>query len=193
MNITEIKKYDIDIPVMGMIKECNVKGTIQGKLYVGGLVGKNYGIIKNSSNSALVNTEVVEEKVDITTITVSKFINNENLSNISDIGGIAGTSFGTIDNCTNYSDIGHEHIGYNIGGIAGSQSGYIKSCDNNGKIFGRKEVGGIVGQFEPSMRVVNERDYTGEMRSEIEDMKKNGLDPVEITCRNCGSVYKIKL
>ena len=168
--------------VMGLIKECNVKGTIQGKLYVGGLVGKNYGIIKNSSNSALVNAEVVEEKVDITTVTVSKFINNENLSNISDIGGIAGTSFGTIDNCTNYSDIGHEHIGYNIGGIAGSQSGYIKSCDNNGKIFGRKEVGGIVGQFEPSMRVVNERDYTGEMRSEIEDMKDSSselLDAVE--------------
>ena len=28
-------------------------------------------------------------------------------------------------------------------------------------------------------------------KKELEDIKKNGPDPLEITCRNCGSVYKI--
>ena len=30
-------------------------------------------------------------------------------------------------------------------------------------------------------------------KEQIEDMKKNGPDPLEIVCRNCGSVYKIPL
>ena len=28
-------------------------------------------------------------------------------------------------------------------------------------------------------------------KDQIEDIKKNGPDPLEIICRNCGSIYKI--
>ena len=28
-------------------------------------------------------------------------------------------------------------------------------------------------------------------KEQIEDIKKNGPDPLEIICRNCGSIYKI--
>ncbi len=41
-------------------------------------------------------------------------------------------------------------MGYNIGGIAGSQSGYIEGCVNHGSLNGRKDIGGIAGQMEPS-------------------------------------------
>ena len=63
----------------------------------------------------------------------------------SDAGGIAGFSDGTIGNCRNNAVVGYQHIGYGIGGTAGRQSGYIENCSNYGRIYGRKDVGGIVG------------------------------------------------
>lgn len=65
------------------------------------------------------------------------------------MGGIAGNSSGVISSCTNYGTIGYNHTGYNVGGIAGSQNGKILNCTNEGDIYGRKDVGGIVGQAEP--------------------------------------------
>lgn len=37
-----------------------------------------------------------------------------------------------------------------MGGIVGLQSGEISSCSNTAPIQGRKDVGGIAGQFEPN-------------------------------------------
>lgn len=64
-------------------------------------------------------------------------------------GGIAGYSTGIIEDCTNTSVIGYPHVSYNTGGIAGRSCGYIRSCENTGVIYGRKDVGDIVGQAEP--------------------------------------------
>ena len=70
-----------------------------------------------------------------------------------DTGGIAGYSDGVIIGCSNYGRVGYEHTGYNIGGIAGRQSGVVTSCTNIGTVYGRKDVGGIVGQMEPYIEV----------------------------------------
>ena len=66
-----------------------------------------------------------------------------------DTGGIAGRSSGTITGSVNHGEIGYPHTGYNVGGIAGRQNGSVVGCENYGSIWGRKDVGGIVGQFEP--------------------------------------------
>ena len=70
-----------------------------------------------------------------------------------DTGGIAGHSDGTIIRCSNYGRVGYEHTGYNIGGIVGRQCGVVSACTNNGTVYGRKDVGGIVGQMEPYIEV----------------------------------------
>ena len=67
----------------------------------------------------------------------------------TNVGGIAGLSRGTIRGCSNTGSVGYQHVGYNMGGIAGLQSGEISECTNTGPIQGRKDVGGIAGQFEP--------------------------------------------
>lgn len=69
------------------------------------------------------------------------------------VGGIAGYSSGFINDCSNNKTVGYPKVGYNIGGIAGWNNGYICECNNNGSVYGRKDVGGIVGQAEPYVAV----------------------------------------
>ena len=85
------------------------------------------------------------------------------LNSYVDTGGIAGYSSGTIVSCNNNARIGYEHVGYNVGGIVGRQNGYISMCINGGNIYGRKDVGGIVGQAEPYVVVDLTDDIIGQM------------------------------
>ena len=165
--------------VNGIIENCVSNGSINGKEYIGGIVGRNYGIVKNCWNNATVNTDVRKDDFDISTLTIEDITNGERDTIITDIGGIAGTSFGTITECFNTGIIGHEHIGYNVGGIAGSQSGYVADCTNTGQIFGRKEVGGIVGQLEPAMALLFQEDYLQRMSREIKDLSNESQDLID--------------
>ena len=83
-----------------------------------------------------------------------------------DAGGIAGYSDGLITRCINYGRVGYEHTGYNIGGIAGRQSGIVSFCTNDGAVYGRKDVGGIVGQMEPFIEV----DEATSLRSAVDKL-----------------------
>ena len=136
--------------VTGIIENCHTDGQIHGDHFVGGIAGENYGVIRNCSNKALINTTPQQNDIEISDITMDTLTNTEAANTVTDIGGIAGISNGVIRECKNYGDVGYQHMGYNIGGIAGTQSGYIVSCENHGSIQGRKEVGGIVGQMEPT-------------------------------------------
>lgn len=142
----------------GVIAKCTVKGRITGFYYTGGLAGKNYGTIVESHNDANVNdnSEWVEQD-DESGMEILKSI-TENDSSVKiqsgvDTGGIAGYSQGNISYCVNNGRIGYEHTGYNIGGIVGRQSGTVISCSNYGSVYGRKDIGGIVGQMEPYMEM----------------------------------------
>ena len=152
------------------IINCQSLGDVYGKHYVGGVVGLNYGLVKNCNNRSLVNTVVKDDTVDIKSITISSLTSTENVASVTDIGGICGSNFGSIKNSNNYATIGYEHVGYNIGGIAGSESGYIVNCVNNGDVYGRKEVGGIVGQFEPAMALNFNEDYLQTMKRQIDNV-----------------------
>lgn len=144
--------------VTGVIENCSIKGQIYGKHFVGGITGENHGVIRDCSNEACINTTPQQNDIQISDITMDSLTNTEASNTVTDIGGIAGISSGVIRDCDNHGDVGYPHIGYNLGGIAGTQSGYIVDCENHGAIQGRKEVGGIVGQMEPSSVITYSQD-----------------------------------
>ena len=115
----------------GCIQSCTSAAAVTGVTNVGGITGQNLGTVENSSNTGEINTQADQETP-------------------TSVGGIAGLSRGTIRGCTNSGAIGYQHVGYNMGGIVGLQSGEISNCSNTAPIQGRKDVGGIAGQFEPN-------------------------------------------
>lgn len=142
----------------GGIWNCSAGGRVTGYYSTGGIVGINHGEITTCTNRVCVNndTEWVEEDDEMGMgLFLSISLNDSETEFFSgvDTGGIAGHSDGMITGCINYGKIGYEHTGYNIGGIAGRQSGVVSSCRNYGTIYGRKDVGGIVGQMEPYIEV----------------------------------------
>ncbi|MBQ7895667.1 MAG: hypothetical protein IJ364_03810, partial [Oscillospiraceae bacterium] len=96
--------------------------------------------------------------------------NSEAANTVTDIGGIAGFSDGVIRSCENYGDTGYPKMGYNIGGIAGTQSGYIVDCTNLADVQGRKEIGGIAGQFEPVALIEYSEDTLQILEGQLDTM-----------------------
>lgn len=162
----------------GSIYHCMTEGAVIGERQTGGIAGKNNGIITGCTNRSLVNTEHPDETRDL----------EDGLSGLTrdmvseatmDTGGIVGTSSGILQNCQNEGTIGYPHVGYNVGGIAGRSSGYLDSCSNCGEIQGRKDVGGIVGQLAPNVRMVFSPDSIDELQNELDrlgDLVDSTLD-----------------
>ncbi|MBE5887209.1 MAG: hypothetical protein E7283_00060 [Lachnospiraceae bacterium] len=142
----------------GVINRCATNGEVYGSHFIGGIAGDNAGQILACTNEAEINTKSVQNSVNLEDITLDNIINTERVDIATDIGGIAGISSGVIRQCTNQGVVGYKNMGYNVGGIAGSQNGYLTDCVNNANIWGRKEVGGIVGHMEPNIVLVFEKD-----------------------------------
>lgn len=88
-----------------------------GEKSVGGIVGENYGLLKNCHTSGKVQGNYF-------------------------VGGIVGDNLGTIQTSHNKSFVsGNEYIG----GIAGINSRTIEKCYNSEKVSGFAHIGGIVG------------------------------------------------
>ena len=85
----------------------------------------------------------------------------------------------------------------------------FKTCPSLGQWFSEKGnfedlIYGLFREFKPSIALkrkisfdcpCSEEVFINHIRNlpkaELADIRKNGLDPLEICCRNCGSVYKI--
>lgn len=162
---------------IGIISSCSVFGNITGYNMAGGIAGSNYGNIVSCVNHAGVNADnswVVENDSQgydwiVDTVEEHKLISG------TDIGGIAGISRGNILSCENKGVVGYDHNGYNIGGIAGRQSGQIVDCTNSGPVYGRKDVGGIVGQMEPYISI-EDAESISEAAQTLHDMVDVFLD-----------------
>jgi len=144
--------------VGGVIENCSVSGSVHGSHFVGGITGSNFGVVRSCSNAAAVNTEERQNKIELSDISLETMTGAETAATATDIGGIAGTSSGVLRDCANTGDVGYRHVGYNVGGIAGSQQGYLTGCTNRGAVFGRKDVGGVVGQMVPNALLNYEAD-----------------------------------
>lgn len=170
--------------ISGVLMNSEAKGTITGAHYTGGIAGENVGNIVSCLNRADVNISSEDKAKSLEEINLEQYTTgifssmeggadekSEKLSateNTVDTGGIAGLSTGIIQNCVNEGVIGYEHVGYNVGGIVGRQSGYVYSCANKGKIYGRKDVGGIVGQAEPYIAVDLSEDIVRQLSDHID-------------------------
>ena len=156
--------------VTGIIENCHTEGQIQANHFAGGIAGENDGVIRNCTNSAEINITAAQNTVALSDITLETLSNAEAVNTVTDIGGITGTSTGVIRDCENTGNIGYPLMGYNIGGIAGTQFGYIFGCVNHGQVQGRKEVGGIVGQMEPSSVIEYAEDTLQILKGQLNTM-----------------------
>lgn len=160
--------------VTGVITNCTAGGVVYGRHVSGGIAGLNKGSILNCANHSFVNTTASDNNIDLASIDVeagfTNLLTTENAASVTDIGGIAGTNSGIIRACTNDGSVGYQHVGYNIGGIAGSQTGYIEGCINYGLLNGRKDVGGIAGQMEPSSELIFSEDTLQKLDTEFDKL-----------------------
>lgn len=150
----------------GQILNCSSNALVMATDNTGGVAGVNNGIIDDCINKSRINIEELETELDLGGIDLGTLNLTQRVVSRNNTGGIAGKSTGVISNCRNYGEIGFAHTGYNVGGIAGSQSGVLFGCSNDGMIYGRKDIGGIVGQAEPYV----ESEYLSE---QIEQTKKD--------------------
>lgn len=141
----------------GEIRQCSSAAVVTGNHKTGGICGENSGVLNNCTNSGSINTYSKEVTYDLDDINMENLENLSDMSNVAahtDTGGIVGCSQGKIYYCTNTGTVGYQHVGYNTGGIVGRlHQGYVQNCTNDGQIYGRKDVGGIVGQMEPFLEV----------------------------------------
>ena len=142
----------------GIIRNSSSSGQISGKRYTGGIAGFNSGSIYSCENRADVNTTISESQLELESLNLADITSNDlgttqSSDTVSDSGGIVGGSTGIVSGCVNQGTVGYQHYGYNVGGIAGRQSGFMSGCSNYGSVYGRKDVGGIVGQMEPYMEL----------------------------------------
>lgn len=154
----------------GLIESCSVSGSISGSHFVGGMAGENLGVIRSCTNRADINTSAGENQVALSDMSMAGLIGTENANTVTDVGGIAGISRGYVRNSLNLGDVGYRQMGYNIGGIVGSSQGYVAQCENYGNVSGRKEVGGIVGQMEPSTYIRFEKDTMQILREQLDGL-----------------------
>lgn len=161
----------------GSILACETRGAVIGDSMTGGITGYNEGLLANCTNSACVNVESTDPRLDLEdldlTLTpdLSKLGQANAGASSADTGGIAGYSAGTLSDCVNHGAVGYQHIGYNTGGVAGRSCGQLLRCRNDGSIAGRKDVGGVVGQIEPYIQVDASPTYLSELNRQLYELK----------------------
>lgn len=176
----------------GFISNCKSSGMISGEHSSGGIVGSSSGVILNCESRCSVNTDASDVKLSLDDINWDSIISSEEPASTTDAGGIAGFSDGIIQGCENYGKIGYPHIGYNIGGIVGRQSGYLCGCINRGEVFGRKDVGGIAGQLEPSRSIEFDEDTVQKLADEM-DIIGGLIDELIADAKSGGSAVNDKV
>lgn len=158
----------------GEIRGATSYANVSGAHSTGGVAGYNGGVMKNCRNMSGVNTystEVSYDLEDFTREALEDWNSVENVAVHTDTGGIAGLSEGKIYFCINNGTIGYQHVGYNVGGIVGRLSqGYLQNCTNKGRVLGRKDVGGVVGQLEPFLEAEYVATKFGQLDEEMNYM-----------------------
>ena len=172
----------------GTLSGCSVRGNLSSWRETGGLAGKNTGIIKNCTSKAVITgtyrVGAIAGTNDGTLENCRNMggINQAANESATNVGGIAGVNENLILSCTNDGNIGYLHTGYNIGGIAGISRGFVKDCRSTGTISGRRDVGGIIGQMEPSFRL--------EYGQNAMELLGNSASGFSAALKNAGSVIE---
>ena len=177
----------------GLIANCTASGSVSANRYTGGIAGYNLGTLRACINSASVNTANVDPTLSLDDLSIDPASSLTDLVSVgaaesrnatSDTGGVAGYSSGSLLSCINRGAVGYPHFGYNVGGGAGRSDGFMDFCSNYGMIYGRKDVGGIVGQMEPYLHLSLRDDLIARLRAELDKLNalvSSTLDDVDST------------
>ena len=175
----------------GEIARTITTGTVTGEEFTGGAAGRNLGALLQCENGASVNTATPDEDtaigVEDLALSLEETPAGEDddggfLKSHSDTGGVVGWSSGVVYSCLNTGAVGYPHVGYNVGGVAGRQSGHLSGCTNRGPVYGRKDVGGVVGQAEPDIALSPDGGTLDRLRRELDTLDSligRALDRVE--------------
>ena len=159
----------------GSILACETRGAVIGGSMTGGITGYNEGLLADCTNSACINVESTDPRLDLEDLDLTPDLSKLGQANAgasaADTGGIAGYSAGTLSDCVNHGAVGYQHIGYNTGGVVGRSCGQLLRCRNDGSIAGRKDVGGVVGQIEPYIQVDASPTYLSELNRQLYELK----------------------
>lgn len=159
----------------GSILVCETRGAVIGDSMTGGITGYNEGLLADCTNSACINVESTDPRLDLEDLDLTPDLSKLGQANAgassADTGGIAGYSAGTLSDCVNHGAVGYQHIGYNTGGVVGRSCGQLLRCRNDGSIAGRKDVGGVVGQIEPYIQVDASPTYLSELNRQLYELK----------------------
>ena len=181
----------------GIIRKCVNSASVNGTKRTGGIAGFNEGLIEKSENKGDINTSsrtahelesVKDEEEDLiydedeengfdNLIPDSFDLKDDDLIKrldsglkINFTGGIAGVCSGEIRNSLNSGTVGYPHRGYKTGGITGYDRGKVNGCRNEGRIYGRKDIGGIAGQFEPVAENIYSKDALSEAGDALDEV-----------------------
>ncbi len=141
------------------IKNLGINGKVESSCVTGGIVGENFGTLKNCHNESEVTAlnsvgGLIGLNYSNTTITdcyntgaiTANDTNND--TNIGFAGGLIGNSYNTtMTGCYNTGAVtaGSNHVGGLIGEIENSDSTTISNCYNTGSLTADANVGGLIG------------------------------------------------
>jgi len=122
-----------------------VNSFINGRNFVGGVVGGSGGNISNSYNAGIVNgLENVGGVAGRISGIMSNSYNTGSVRGTYYVGGVAGwNNFGTV---TNSFNTGMVNGNSRLGGVVGENGGTVTNSFNSGAIIGQSFVGGVVGE-----------------------------------------------
>lgn len=145
--------------VSGKIINCINQIEIHASYIVGGIVGRNSGIIENCENREYLaigsaGGGIAGENRE-GAIVKRCFNKNEMLLSDNTIGGIVGSNSGTVEECYNLGNIlaSTSYARYSKGGVVGRNYGIIKKCYNLATVTGNSSnwnIGGVAGSNEES-------------------------------------------
>lgn len=145
----------------GIVENLTVTGSITGESNIGGIVGVNYGTVRNCGSSVTISAAkqriggiagnnsggIISGCASLMPVSSSFNVFNDTVS----LGGIAGQNSGIIESSYSASKVtatGQNHNG-DVGGIAGASTGNIKNCYSVGTVSYAgspdKSVGAIAG------------------------------------------------
>ena len=133
----------------GTISNSYASVSVNGKNYVGGLVGENrVGTVNQcySTGAVIATGEYgsVGGLVGNNDGAVTNCYSTGAVSGREEVGGLVGGNASTVTNCYSTSTVSGEN---NVGGLVGTNGGSLAYCYSTGAVSGMSSVGGLVGIY----------------------------------------------
>lgn len=142
------ENYDTASFRKGKIEGCHNEARVEADSTVGGIVGQiaiEYDL-DPEDDLTYTGEESLQIERKVKAVVRDSLNRGEIVGKRNYVGGIVGKAdFGVVISCESYGDVSSTG-GSKVGGVAGASDYAIRSCYSLGKLSGKDQVGGIVGQ-----------------------------------------------